>query len=186
VYDTAMFLAFLTVIPGMIFFAIHLETGFFERLRAYFRVLSGKSSYAQVEEARRNLIPVFLRGMRNLLALQGSVSLLTILLAPYIFSLPRFDFLQLGVFRIAVLAAFFQTLCLCLSTILSYVDDRKGFAIGQALFLGVNVLATLITWHFGFASYGYGFFAAALAAFTWFAWRVARQLQSLTYTLLFR
>jgi polysaccharide biosynthesis protein PelG len=186
VYDTALFLAFLTVIPGMVFFVVHLETRFFEALRGYFRVISRKGSYAQVDQARADLIPIFARGLRNLMVFQGSISILAALLAPYLFSLPRFDFLQLGVFRIAVLAAFFQTMALCLATILSYVDDQKGYLYGQLLFLSVNIIATLITLKIGFASYGYGFFLATATVFTFYVWRVSHQLEHLTYRLLFR
>jgi uncharacterized membrane protein len=127
-----------------------------------------------------------MRGFRNLILVQGSISILVIFLAPWLFSLPRFDFMQLGVFRIGVLAAFFQTMGVCLGTMLSYIDDRWGYLQSQILFLVVNIVATLFFMKTGFAGYGYGFFLAAIVAFGFLSWRVASQLQHLTYRLLFQ
>jgi uncharacterized membrane protein len=180
-----MFLAFLSVIPGMVFFVVHLETRFFEALRGYFRLLAQKGSWQQIEDSRQELLPVFMRGFRNLILVQGSISVLIIVLAPWLFSLPRFDFMQMGVFRISVLAAFFQTMGVCLGTMLSYVDDRRGYLYSQILFLVINIVATLFFIKTGFAGYGYGFFTAAIITFAYLAWRVGNQLQQLTYQLLF-
>jgi uncharacterized membrane protein len=88
-----------------------------------------------------------------------------ILLAPRIFEALDIGFAQLGIFRLGVLGALFHVLFLFVSIILSYFDVRRVNLLLQAFFMLMNLCFTVITLHWGFPYYGYGYFLAALLSF---------------------
>lgn len=185
-YDTAIFFSLFSIIPAIVYFAIHFETRFFRRFHNYMNTLLKKGTYSDIKNAEGKVNRSMMRGMRSIVVIEGSFCVLLILYAPYIFSLPGFDFLHVNIFRIGVVAAFFQVLTLSLAIILSYFDDRYGYLISQLLFVIINLLATLATLSIGFESYGYGVFVGSFCSFLYIALRVAGKMGTLTRSVMFR
>ncbi len=75
------------------------------------------------------------------------------------------NYMQISIFRIGTLGAFFHVLLLFELIILSYFDCRKVTMWIQGIYLAANALLTLWTIHLGFPYYGYGYFLASLIAF---------------------
>ena len=164
-YDSAMFLAYLTIVPALAMFMVTVETRFFEGYLNFYRDLQRHASYDRIRRNHQALISVLVGGVRNLIVIQGSFSLLVILTAPALFAWLHIDFLEIGIFRLGVLGAFFHVLVLVLLVVLAYFDFR-GPALGlQGVFLVSNALFTVISLRLGFAWYGYGYFLSALCTF---------------------
>ncbi|MCW5770949.1 MAG: exopolysaccharide Pel transporter PelG [Rhodospirillaceae bacterium] len=180
-YDTAMFLAYLSIVPSMAVFLLHLETRFYEKYLRFYREIENHATFDRIEENHRTLIGELVSGLRNLIVIQGTVSLLCIILAPRILEFLGVSFLQLGIFRFGVLGAFFHVLLLCLTIVLSYFELRKQVLWLTAFFLATNALFTLYSLQHGFPYYGYGYFASALLSFLIGALVTFRELGRIPY-----
>ena len=165
VYDGAMFFAFLSIVPSMATFVLNLETGFYERYVRFYRDIQNHATLTRIHANHREILGELLSGIRNLIVFQATVSLLCIIFATEIFDLLGINYLWLGIFRFGVLGAFFHTLFLVLTIILSYFDLRGRVLALNLILFGTNLGFTIISMNLGFADYGYGYFAAALFSF---------------------
>ncbi len=180
-YDSAMFLAYLTIVPSIAAFVMSVETEFYEHYLSYFRSIQNHSSFGHIDRAHDEIVQSTLRGGRTFIVLQGSICLVTILVAPKIFSTFNVNYAQIGMFRIGVLGAFFHVLFLGLSIVLSYFDLRMATLRLQILFLVTNGVFTFMTLKAGFPYYGYGYFLATLVTFAATFLTAAHYLKWLPY-----
>jgi uncharacterized membrane protein len=165
-YDSAMFLAYLSIVPAMAMFVFSIETDFFEKYLRFYREIQRHGNYSAIGRNHQEIIHSLLEGFRNFSVLQGSICLMAILLAPEIFNLFGISYVQIGIFRFGVLGAFFHVLFLFMSIILSYFDLKRVAVTLQGLFLLTNATFTLISMRLGFPWYGHGYFVAALVTFS--------------------
>lgn len=161
-YDSATFLAYLTVVPAMATFVIDIETAFFERYRRFYRDIRNHASFAAIERNLDELGTLLLDKLRVLVALQGSVAVAAVLVAPRLFEALQINFMQMGVFRLAVLGALFHMLLLFPCIILAYFDLRRLVLAISVAFLALNAGLTALSIEMGFRFYGYGYFLACL------------------------
>lgn len=180
-YDSAMFLAYLTITPSMAIFMVIVETRFYEAYIQFYRDVQQHANFERILHNHRQLVETLVEGMRNMMVVQTTVSVTVILLAPQLFEAFGFDFLQIGMFRLGVLGSLFQVLVLMLLIVLAYFDFRGPVLAVQACFLLSNALFTRINIEFGFAFYGYGFFLSCLLSFVVAYLIVARYLGDLPY-----
>jgi polysaccharide biosynthesis protein PelG len=164
-YESATFLAYLSVVPAMAAFTLTIETRFFEKYTKFYNDIQRHVGYGRIESNRQELIQSLMEGARNFTVLQGSVCFTAILLAPQIIDLLDASFLQLGIFRLGLLGAFFHSGFLFLMIVLTYLDLRRVTLALSGLFLFSNCAFTLATLKLGFPYYGYGYFLSALLAF---------------------
>jgi polysaccharide biosynthesis protein PelG len=164
-YDSAMFLAYLSILPGLAIFLISIETRFFERYLRFYRDIQGHGSWSTIERNHRSIIDVLVESLRNVTVLQTVVCLLMVLLAASILEVTRSDFAQIGIFRFGCLGALFHALTLFCGIVLSYFDLRKHLMVVYGVFLATTGLFAWISREAGFAWYGYGYFLAALVTF---------------------
>ncbi|CAO3430204.1 exopolysaccharide Pel transporter PelG [Azospirillum doebereinerae] len=164
-YDSAMFVAYLTILPALTLFTVNIETRFFERYQGFYRDIQQHATYEQIARNHRSIIAALLESGRNLIILQGAVCAVTIFLAPSIVGALGLHYQQIGMFRFGTLGAFFQVLFLFCTVILAYFDLRKRNLIAQAIYLVANAGFTLFFSKLGFAWYGYGYFLSSLLAF---------------------
>jgi uncharacterized membrane protein len=180
-YDSAMFLAYLSIVPSIAAFVLSVETDFYESYVRFYKRIQHHASLGEIEQAHRDIVASVLRGARMFVVLQGSICVVAILMAPQLFTALGINFAQIGMFRIGVLAAFFHVLALALSITLSYFDLRKTALRLQMLFLATNALFTWWTLQLGFSYYGYGYFLSALTTFVATFLAVAHYLNRLPY-----
>lgn len=180
-YDAAMFLAYLSIVPSMAVFLLHLETRFYEKYLRLYREIENHATFERVEENHKTLIGELIGGLRNLIVIQATISLLCIILAPKIIEFLGVSYLQLGIFRFGVLGAFFHVLLLCLTIVLSYFELRAQVLFLTFFFLATNIVFTFASLDHGFAYYGYGYFASALLSFLVGALVTFRELGRIPY-----
>lgn len=181
VYDGAMFLAYLSIVPAMAVFLLHIETRFYDKYVAFYRDIQNHATYDRIEQNHKTIIEELVAGLRNLVVIQAAISILCVVLAPRIFDLIGVNYLQLGTFRFGVLGAFFHVLFLCLTIILSYFELRGTTLWLMTLFLVLNGVFTWFSLRHGYSYYGYGYFAAALISFLVAALVTFRELGRIPY-----
>ncbi len=181
-YDSAMFLAYLTMVPSFALFVFNVETQFFHHYRRFYQNILDHASLRRIRHFHNLIGESIVEGSRNLIFMQGAICLLAILLAPQIFEMLDIFFLQLGIFRLGTLGAFFHGLLLFGTIILQYFDCRKAIMWVYLYFFLSNAIFTLIVMlYFGFEYYGYGYFLSAASSFVLGALVLFQHVRKLPY-----
>jgi uncharacterized membrane protein len=180
-YDSAMFFAYLTIVPSLALFMFSMETNFFEHYLRFYRDIQNKVSFSKIEKNHQALLKSITSSAGQFVMLQASICILAMLTAPQILTMIGGSYLQIGIFRFGVLGAFCQVMLIFLLILLSYFDNRKTALSLQLLFFVTNALFTIITLHFGFTYYGYGYFLACLVIFIIAAVMTFRYVMELPY-----
>lgn len=164
-YDSGMFLAYLTIIPAMAIFIFSIETNFFLRYQRFYYDILEHKPLSKIRENHKKIIDTILNSSRNFFVIQGTITLICILCAAQFFEWLNVNYLQIGIFRIGTLGAFFHVLLLFELIILSYFDCRKTAMFIQLFYLAANAAFTMGTIEMGFPYYGYGYFVSSLLTF---------------------
>lgn len=180
-YDSAMFLAYLTIAPAMALFIMNIETNFFEKYAKFYLDIQRKATFHQIYDNHVHILQAMFGSARQFLVFQGAITFLVIVQAPSIFELFNINFLQLGIFRFGCLGAMFQVLFLFLTIFLSYFDNRKAALNIYIVFFISNTVLTILIMKLGFPFYGYGYFLASLITFVYAALITIRHVMKLPY-----
>lgn len=164
-YDSAMFLAALSILPSIAMFVFSIETNFFHHYRRFYGNILAHASLRRIRHFHANILDAIVEGMRNLMLLQGVIAFLVILLAPQIFERIHLFFVQLSIFRLGALGSFFQVLVLLSMILLSYFDCRRANMWIALFYFISNALLTIGSLQLGYKFYGYGFFLASAMTF---------------------
>lgn len=164
-YDSAMFIAYLTVIPGMAMFMLSQETAFFERYVKFYKDIRDHANYAKISGNLKRLERNIIYSGRNLIILQSGICISVLVMAPFIFHIVGMNFIQIGIFRYGVIGAGFHVLALFIIITLCYFEHRRGVLALQFFFFISNTLLTIATVYLGFPFYGGGYFLSALMTF---------------------
>ena len=164
-YDSAMFLAYLTIVPSMAMFVLSIETNFFEKYIKYYKDIDRKCTYHLIRENHFDIVKSIFDNSRSFIVFQGTLCLLFLLSAPMILEAFSIPMSQLYMFRFGTLGALFHVQTLFLTIILSYFDNRKATLYIYLMFLVTNAVFTLITLQLGFEYYGAGYFLSAVCTF---------------------
>ncbi|MSP49205.1 MAG: hypothetical protein EXQ95_07745 [Alphaproteobacteria bacterium] len=177
-YDSTMFLAYLTVVPAIAVFVLSVETDFFERYQNFYKDVSGHATWRKLSEDHQEIMASLTRGLRNVAIFQGCITAFVVLSAPTILSLIGVNLIGLGMFRLGVTGSFFHVLMAFVSVVLAYFDLRRKLLFVYFLLFATNLGFSLVSVRMGFAYYGYGFFLSALVtlvvAYVLAAWSVGR------------
>lgn len=180
-YDSAMFLAAMSIMPSIALFVFSIETNFFHHYRRFYGNILAHASLRRIRQFHAKIMEAIIEGGRNLMVLQGVVAFLFILLAPQIFEKMGMFFVQLGMFRLGVLGAFFQVLVLFASIILAYFDCRRDNMRIFVFYFISNALLTTLFMQWGYQYYGYGFFLSSTLTFALAAGILFAHVRKLPY-----
>lgn len=173
-YDSAMFIASLTLIPSLSIFIVKLETHFFESYQHYYGTIQGHGTYAEIEAARKGLATDTLDQLVLITVLQAGLCAVLLLLAPAIVDVLNLQFRQIAVLRYGALGAVFHFVLIAATSVLVFFDRRRVFLGLQVMFLVTNLTLTLVTIALGEDYYGIGYFLACLST-SYLAYRSARR-----------
>ncbi len=180
-YDSAMFLAYLTIVPAMAFFVFSIETSFYERYLNFYRDIQKNATFRKIQQNHSEIIRSITGNIRNFLILQGSICVTVILLSPRIFEAMNINYMQIGMFRYGVVGAFFHLLVMLLSILLSYFDNRRAALAIQITFLLTNAGFTLVFMQLGHSYYGFGYLMASVVTFVSAAFITFTYVRELPY-----
>ena len=135
-YDIPVYLANLTMIPGLVYFIVVLETDFYTHLKGFLQSL-GEGILSEIQ-TRKDLLLVKLKaGLREQSLFQGVITAAFLILAP---SLSRiFAGLNVALLRITMLAVFFQLLYLTEMTFLFYFEQYRATFLAALAYFLVNL-----------------------------------------------
>ena len=162
IYDTPVFLAYFTIIPGMAVFLLRMEVDFVIAYDRYYDAVREGGALSSIRHHREQMVITAREGIYDILKTQGFTLLGLMVLGPALldfFGIPRLYFPLLVIDAVGVSL---QLLVMAGLNILFYLDRlRAAAAMSGLMFLG-NLVFTLITFDLGPFYYGYGFVVAML------------------------
>jgi uncharacterized membrane protein len=180
-YDLAIYLSFISIVPGMAVFILQVETSFAERFQQYFDAVNHGRPLSEIVDAREGIISSLRAGFQRLLKVQGVTTALLVVGANVLSSVFHVSFMQIGIFRITLFGAFLLMAFLAMQTVLFYFNDRKGALLCSFVFMLANGVLSYATMKQNEAWYGFGFVVASGVALLIAAMRVNARLAALEY-----
>lgn len=164
-YDSAMFMAYLTIIPSLGVFIFSLENTFHEKYLKFYNDINRKVNFAQIKQNQLEMIAALRKSIFNFVVFQGLFTVVVVLLSNELMSALGISLLRVGVFRFGLIGVFFHMLALFLTIVLSYFDCRKQILLTQVVFFSLNGIITYIAMRTDFVYYGLGYLIAAMVTF---------------------
>lgn len=162
IYDLPIFLAYLSIVPGMASFLLRVETDFVEKYQAYYSAINEGGTLGKIESLRAEMTHSIQRAFLEISKVQGVTLLIFFLLAERIIAWLGLSPLYVHLYYVDLLATAVQVLFLATLNVLFYFNLLKpAFFMTLGLFV-LNLLLTLLSLWLGPAFYGYGFALAIL------------------------
>jgi uncharacterized membrane protein len=180
-YDSPVFLAYLTIVPAMSMFMIKAETTFYEHYLAYYAKIMERHNLKTILAEKHNIIRVINTGARELLLVQGGLTLVCILFAPQIAETARLSPIQVPLLRTCLVGAFLQALLTMLTILLFYFEFRKSVLVVTSVFLLGNWGLSSISITLGLPYYGYGYCYSCLLALLAGLYLLSKGIRDLEY-----
>jgi uncharacterized membrane protein len=182
VYDTPIFLAYLSIIPGIVIFLLRIKTDFSEKYAMFYQSINDGEPLHQIKKLYREMSDVAHRGVQDICKVQGITILILLLIGDKLLSwfgiLSNYR-LQ---FSIDLIAVGVQVILLVILYLLFYFNER--LLVLCLLFVVFNSMLTLLTLKLDPSFYGSGFAVAViLTALTGF-YLVLQKLDRISYETL--
>lgn len=181
IYDLPVFLAYLSIIPGMAVFLVRIETDFAEYYDRFYDAVRSGGSLEFIEDMRDEMVYSIRQGLAEIAKIQTLAVLFTFVAGPLLLDALNISELYLPLLQIQVIGAGLQVVLLSVLNVFFYLDERRTILLLCAEFVLLNVLLTAFTLWKGAAFYGYGFTLAVLATLGAALTLLDRKLRRLEY-----
>lgn len=162
IYDLPIFLAYLSIIPGMASFLLRVETDFVESYKSYYQAINQGCSLDTIEQRRSEMVDSIRRAFAEITKIQAITIIILFLLAEKIIAWLGLSPLYVHLYYVDLLATGVQVLFMATLSVSFYFNLLK-LALQMVLLLFIfNLLLTLLSLFMGAAFYGYGFALALL------------------------
>lgn len=180
-YESTTFFAFLTIIPALSIFLIHVETDFYRKYKSYYTFILEKGTYSQILSAKNQMLLSLRTSFAFVIIFQGVISSLSILFAQQILPILHQEAVQIPLFRLAVVGAFLNSLLLIIIILILYFDFKElALAVTVVFFLS-NSVWTWGTTCLPLEFLGYGYLCGAFTALVFAFYALDYKLKRLEY-----
>lgn len=181
IYDLPVFLAYLSILPGMAVFLVRMETDFVEYYQQFYDAVRDGATLARLEDLRNEMVYTIRRGLFEIIKIQTIATLVIFVAGGALLRTLGIPELYLPLLYIDVVAAGLQVVLLGLMNVFFYLDRRKAVLGITILFVVLNGAFTWATLALGAPWFGYGF-AGAVFVTVFVAFAVLdRRLERLEY-----
>jgi uncharacterized membrane protein len=161
VYDVATFYAFLSIIPMMIVFVIITELNFYDKYTSYFKLITGKGNYREIEDAKRDMLHVMWSEIRNLMEVQLVATIIFLVLGNYLLPKIGLAYESINFYNLLAICAYLSGMTQVIFIIMLYFEDRRGALWIATLFLATSAGFNYVSVLMGENTYGFGLFLAS-------------------------
>ncbi len=162
IYDTPIFLAYFTLIPGMAVFLLRMEVDFVRAYDRYYSAVREGGALTAIRAYRTEMVVNAREGIYDIIKVQGFTLLALVALGPSLlafFGIPTLYFPLLAIDSVGV---GLQLLVMAGLNVLFYLDRLRTTAAISATMLLANLGFSLLSLRLGPYFYGYGFVLAML------------------------
>lgn len=186
IYDLPIFLAYLSIIPGMAVFLLRIETDFAEAYEDFFSAVRGNACLQEIELLGNRMVSAVREGIFQILRVQGATVLVLYLLGPPLMRWLGMSGDYVHLFYINLVGVAAQVLMLAVLNVLFYLDKLRYALVLTATLCISNALFTWITLQMGPVYYGYGFgLSMTVSAFTGMV-MLAREMDNIEFRTFMR
>ena len=182
IYDLPVFLAYLSIIPGMAVFLVRIETDFVEYYDKFYDAVRSGGSLEYIESMRDEMVYSIQQGLSEIGKIQTLAVLITFVAGPTLLSALGISQLYLPLLHVQVIGAGLQVGLMAILNVFFYLDQRRIVLLLCLEFVLLNILLTGFTLLYaGAALYGYGFALATLITLCTGLVLLSHQLNRLEY-----
>jgi len=181
VYDFPIFLAYLSIIPGMAIFFFRLEVDFAKAYSNFYKAINNHGTLSQIKYHKQRMIDAVTKSLYEILFVQGMFNILLFLSAESIFKILVLPKLYLPLFYVDVIGVQLQLGFMSILAYFYYLDKQKEALIYTVAFVFMNALLTWVSIQMGPYFYGYGYSIALLILFVSSIRTLNKILQELDY-----
>ena len=153
-YDVASALGALTVLPGLSWLLLAVETRFAQNTRRLFTTLRLRGTFDDIHADKITLATGLTRDFWGLMRVQGPITLAVVVLAPDLLAALGLPTTSAHVLRFTALGAVGVVLLQAQVLYFLYFDAPGRASMAALAYLLLNVTGTLISWRLGFWTYG--------------------------------
>jgi polysaccharide biosynthesis protein PelG len=180
-YDLPIFLAYLSILPGMATFLIRIETDFAEQYDMFYRAIYEGASLNRITQIYDTMIQVIRRGFLEIFKVQGMTVIIFLAVGSHLLKWVGISPNYQVLLNIDLVAVGVQVLLLAALNLLFYFDYRQDALNLCLLFAVSNFVLTLLTQVLGPTFYGYGFAGAVVLTTLAGLSIISRRLDKLMY-----
>ncbi len=162
VYDTPIFLAYFTLIPGMAVFLLRMEVDFVRAYDRYYSAVREGGALSAIRAYREEMVLTAREGIYDIIKIQGFTLLVLSALGPSLLAFFRIPTLYFPLLAIDSVGVGLQLLVMAGLNILFYLDRLRIAAAVSATMLLANLAFSYLSLMLGPFFYGYGFVLAML------------------------
>lgn len=181
IYDFPIFLAYLSVIPGMAVFLVRIETDFVEYYVKFYDAVREGATLDYIERMRNQMVYYVRRGLFDIAKIQAIAVLVTLVLGESLLQMLGISTLYLPLLYIDVIGTALQVVLLGILNVLFYLDQRRAVLLLTALLPLFNLVFTALSLQAGANWFGYGFAFVMLLTVLIGLWILSRKLDNLEY-----
>lgn len=186
IYDLPIFLAYLSIVPGMTVFLIRIETDFAVHCERFYRSILGGATLEQIQNIKAQMVASVRQGIYDIFKVQGMTVITLIAFGPQLLAWVGIPPLYRLLLNVDLVAVGVQMLLLAILNVLFYLDQRRLALLLTGFFVLSNIGLTLLTQLLGPEAYGYGFaVSVALTAIAGLL-LLSRKLERLEYETFMR
>ena len=179
IYDIPIFLAYLSIVPGMAVFLVRVETDFAESYDAFYDAVRSGDSLVNIQRLKATLSGAARQGMGDIFKVQGVTLLVLFLIGERFLRFIGISPLYAQLFYVDLVGVGTQVLMLAVFNVLFYLDQRAPVLWLSILFAFSNFVLTMMTQQLGPAFYGYGFALATAITSVGGLSLISRRLEAL-------
>ncbi len=163
-YDIPVYVANLTMIPGLIYFIVVSETDFFSHLTEFLKTLHS-SIYKNIQARKAKIVKSIKNGLREQAFFQGLFTTVFVLLTPIVSKTLFSGSVNPVILSITTCAVFFHLLLLTIVVFLFYLQLYKHAFAATFCFFALNLAGSIVIAVYGIPnSYGLSYLAGAAVA----------------------
>lgn len=181
IYDIPVFLAYLSIIPGMAIFLMKMETDFVDYYDRFYSAVRSGGSLECIEEMRNEMVYSVRQGIWQIMKIQTITVLILMVISGALLNWLHISTLYIPLLFINLVAVALQVVFLGLLNVFFYLDKRREVLYLTGSFLLLNGIFTAITLWLGPMFYGYGFALAMLVSVMAGMYLLDRKLERLEY-----
>ncbi|MFK7994633.1 MAG: exopolysaccharide Pel transporter PelG [Granulosicoccus sp.] len=181
IYDLPIFLAYLSIIPGMSVFLLRIETDFVQAYDGFFAAVKGNAGLTEIESLGNQMVQSVREGIFQIIRIQGATILILYLMGSTITAWLGISAQYVQLYYINLFGVGAQVLMLAVLNVLFYLDKRSEALFITATLLLSNSLLTWISLELGPRYYGYGFGVSMTLTAVVSLVILSRELENLEY-----
>lgn len=162
-YDSVMFLAHLAIIPSLAAMHMMHERTIKPAVAEVRRTIAEGSTHAVIRDAVADLVESVWSGAFRIFFLQGILTAVFVMLAPWLVVAMDFSFDQFFMLQVGIISTFLYSFVYICSSVLMICGRTDQFLRVQAIFLSLNAVLSILCL-FLFDVTAYSFFISSLVA----------------------